>query len=106
MLRPKQPKDSSRNADMKSLPPEVTPYQRTKEFTEATVPDGLQNRHNTKAGVWGRICVLEGTMLYRILEPEIEDHTLTPGTDGIVEPQVDHQVIFDGPARFFVEFLR
>ena len=69
-------------------------------------PAGLEQRHNTKAGVWARIQVLEGRMLYRILEPSIEEHVLEPGVYGIIEPQVDHQIEMDEPVRFFVEFLR
>ena len=45
-------------------------------------------------------------MGYRILEPETEEHELAPGRDGIIEPEVDHQVEMLGPVRFFVEFLR
>jgi len=91
---------------MKSLPQTVEPYNRTPEYTEATAPAGLEQRHNTKAGVWARIQVLEGRMLYRILEPSIEEHVLEPGVYGIIEPQVDHQIEMDEPVRFFVEFLR
>jgi len=91
---------------MKSLPSNVTPYQRTKEFTETTIPGALTRRHDTKAGVWGRICVLEGSLTYRILEPEVEEHMLSPGTDGVVEPQVPHEVEPVGAVRFFVEFSR
>lgn len=91
---------------MKTLPPDVQPYQRTKEFTETTVPSGLTNRHNTKAGVWARIHVLEGGLVYRILEPTERAHRLTPGFDGIVEPQVEHRVEIDESVRFYVEFLR
>jgi len=91
---------------MKSLPQNVEPYSRTPEYTEATVPAGLEQRHNTKAGVWARIQVLEGRMLYRILEPTIEEHILETGTDGIIEPQMDHQIEMDETVRFFVEFLR
>jgi tellurite resistance-related uncharacterized protein len=91
---------------MKSLPPNVEPYQWTKEFTETTVPAGLLRRHDTKAGVWGRICVLEGALTYRILEPEVEEHVLTPGKDGVVEPEVPHEVEPITTVRFHVEFLR
>ena len=91
---------------MESLPPDLEPYQRTKEFSENTVPSGLTHRHDTKAGVWGRICVVEGVLIYRILEPEVEEHRLTPGVDGVVEPRVPHEVEPSGPVRFYVEFLR
>ena len=91
---------------MKTLPADVEVYKRTPEFTETTVPTGLEKRHNTKAGVWARIRVLEGQLLYRILEPAVEEHTITPGHDGIVEPEVDHQVEMNEPVRFYVEFLK
>ena len=91
---------------MKTLPTDVSAYQRTPEFTETTCPPGLEKRHNTKAGVWARITVLEGRLRYRILEPAIEEHVLEPGRPGIIEPQVDHQVELNEPVRFFVEFLR
>lgn len=91
---------------MQSIPPDFEPYQRTDEFTDRTVPPGLERRHNTKAGVWARICVVEGRLLYRILEPEVEEHVVVPGSDGVIEPEVDHQVVLDEPVRFFVEFYR
>ena len=91
---------------MKSLPEQMRPYRRTPEFTERSVPAALLRRHDTKAGVWGRIHVLEGELLYRILEPAIEEHLLSPGRDGVVEPEVPHEVAPRGRVRFFVEFLR
>jgi len=91
---------------VKPLPEDATAHRRTAEFTEATVPAGLLRRHTTKARVWGRIRVLEGRLRYRILEPEVEEHVLEPGRDGVVEPQVPHEVEPIGAVRFFVEFLR
>jgi tellurite resistance-related uncharacterized protein len=91
---------------MKSLPEQVQAYRRTPEFTERSVPAALLRRHDTKAGVWGRIQVLEGELLYRILEPELEEHLLSPGRDGVVEPEVPHEVAPRGKVRFIVEFLR
>ena len=91
---------------MKTLPPDVAPYQRTAEFSEGTIPAGLRRRHTTKAGVWGRITILEGSLRYRILEPETEEYVLDPSRPGIVEPGIAHEVEPVGPVRFFVEFLR
>lgn len=90
---------------MKSIPDSVTAYRKTPEFSEATVPKALLRSHSTKAGVWGRIVVLEGTLRYRILSTG-EEHRLAPGTDGVVEPTVEHEVAPIGSVRFFVEFLR
>jgi tellurite resistance-related uncharacterized protein len=91
---------------VKTLPPDVSPYQRTREFTESTVPDGLRRRHTTKPGTWARIHVLEGSLRYRILEPAVEEHVLSPERFGVVEPEVPHEVEPLGAVRFFVEFLR
>ena len=91
---------------MKSLPPDVFPYKRTPEFTESTVPAGLLRSHNTKDGVWGTIVVLEGTLLYRILEPQVEEILLSSSRCGVVEPTVRHEVVPSAGVRFYVEFHR
>ena len=91
---------------MKSLPPGVAAYRRTPEFDETSIPAGLLRRHTTKAGVWGAIRVVEGSLLYRILEPEAEEHVLTPEQPGVVEPEVPHEIAPRGTVRFFVEFCR
>ncbi len=91
---------------MKPLPPDVQVYKRTPDFTEATVPAGLLKSHQTRAGTWGRIQVTAGALRYRILEPTVEEHLLTPGQPGIVEPQVLHEVAPQGAVTFYVEFLQ
>lgn len=90
---------------MKELPATAKPYKRTPEFTEQNVPAGLLGRHHTAPQVWGRIHVIEGSVVYRILEPAIEEHLLDPEHPGMVEPQIPHQVQIVGPVRFYVEFL-
>ena len=89
---------------MKTLPQGMTAYKRTPEFTESTVPAGLLQAHNTRAGVWAKIEVLSGSLLYRILESAIEEVPLAPGTFGVIEPGVRHHVIPGESVRFFVEF--
>jgi tellurite resistance-related uncharacterized protein len=91
------------------LPPNLAPYARTTEFTEATVPPGLLRAHTTKAGAWGLIHVLEGRLAYRITDPRraASETVLTPaGEPGVVEPTILHEVEPIGPVRFYVEFLR
>ena len=91
---------------MKTLPTDVVLYKSTPEFTQDSVPAGLQRNHTTAAHVWGRIVVYEGSLRYVIEEPEMEEHLLVQGIPGIVEPQVAHHVVIDAPVRFCVEFLR
>lgn len=90
---------------MKELPPDVEVYKRTADFNEDTVPPALLRAHTTKAGVWGRIRVVEGRLAYRIPGAG-EEHVLTPDAPGVVEPEVPHEVEPLGAVRFFVEFLR
>lgn len=96
----------SNGVALKVLPRTLVSYKRTPEFNAATVPQGLLSEHRTKAGTWGRIIVVEGELLYRILEPEVEDVHLSPAQAGVVEPTVLHQVEPLGAVRFYVEFYR
>lgn len=89
---------------MKQLPNTVTPYKRTPEFDELTVPKGLLHEHQTKEAVWGKIVVLEGKLQYTINEPQKEVIILDPDTIGVVEPTVRHEVRPLGKVRFYVEF--
>jgi len=91
---------------MRALPDDVTAYKRTATFTESTLPQGLLGEHSTRAGVWGRICVLNGEVLYRILGPQPEEHLLTKDRAGVVEPTIKHQLELRGPVTVYVEFLR
>ena len=91
---------------MRAIPDACTAYKRTPEFDEVTVPPGLLRSHQTKADTWGKIVVLEGRLVYRILEPHVEEYLLQPGCEGVVEPQVLHEVAPQGRVRFYVEFYR
>jgi len=91
---------------MKSLPDNVAEFKRTPEFTEATLPPGLQKNHTTPTGTWAQINVLSGRLLYRILEPAIEEVELSETCHGVIEPAVPHEVQIIGNVRFFVAFHR
>ena len=89
---------------MRDLPANVQAYRRTPTFTEDSVPTGLLKAHQTKASTWGKIVVLQGELLYRILEPAVEDVHLSPEKFGVVEPTVLHEVQPIGEVQFYVEF--
>jgi tellurite resistance-related uncharacterized protein len=91
------------------LPPDVRPYRRTPDFTEATTPQGLLRAHDTKPGVWGLIHVLEGRLAYRVTDPRrpASETILSPdGEPGVVEPTIRHEVQPLGAVRFHIEFHR
>jgi len=89
-----------------TLPSHVHKYAETPIFTKETVPQKLINLHDTKAGVWGRLVVLEGSLDY-IIEgpPQITQHIDTHSI-GIIEPTVLHRVEIVKPVKFKVEFLK
>ena len=89
---------------MKTLPPNVKAYRKTRVFNQDTVPPALLNRHTTKAGSWAKIWVISGQLGYRILTKTPEEYRLTPDFSGIVEPQIPHHVELCGPVEFYVEF--
>ncbi len=89
---------------MKQLPGEVSLYAKSPEFNQDTIPENARGSHRTKPGTWAKISILEGRLLYRVLEPDTREYELSPENPGIVEPEVAHQVVPVGPVRFFIEF--
>jgi len=85
------------------FPAGLTAYKQTPIFDQDSLPAGLRREHRTKTGVWALIHVVEGSLLYRILEPPSEQ-VLLVGVPGIVSPEQPHEVSPLGPMRMFVEF--
>lgn len=81
----------------------IAPYRSTAVFDETTLPDALRREHRTKAGVWGVIRVLEGSLrLERTDGGEAE--ILTPDRPGLVLPEQTHRVEPMGRMRMQVDF--
>jgi tellurite resistance-related uncharacterized protein len=91
---------------MKSIPENVVAYRRTPEFDEESVPEVWLSSHSTKRGVWAKIVVLEGRLLYTIGGEPREEICLDAGTFGVVEPRMGHFVKPLGKVRFYLEFYR
>ncbi|MCY4044025.1 MAG: DUF1971 domain-containing protein [Cellvibrionales bacterium] len=89
---------------MKNLPKHVQAYKKTPEFSEDSIPKSLLKDHSTKPGVWGKIQLIEGSLIYVINQQE--HHVLTQNSEGIIEPEISHHLKCKGPVRFFVEFYR
>jgi tellurite resistance-related uncharacterized protein len=82
---------------------EVRPYRSTPVFDQDTLPTALRARHDTKAGVWGLICVIEGALRLTYLDPPGES-VLVPGKPGLVLPGQPHFVTPIGIMRMRVDF--
>lgn len=91
---------------MKDLPENVQAYKKTKVFDENTVPKGILNDHQTMGGVWGKINVLEGELVYTIQVEPVEQIQLNINKFGVVEPEVLHHVTPVGKVKFYVEFYK
>lgn len=89
---------------MKQLPDHLKLVRKTPAFDESSIPTGLLQSHQTKAGVWGKIVIVEGQLQYTINEPEEETVILDHETHGVIEPTIRHEVKPIGPVRFYVEF--
>lgn len=89
---------------MKALPENLKAYKRTPLFTQDTIPNALLSKHNTKAGVWGLICIEEGELKYQIEDKE--NYILSRSCPGVVEPEVFHSVCPQGQVSFYVEFYK
>lgn len=79
------------------------PYRSTPVFDGQSLPKALRERHNTKAGVWGVIRVIEGELRLTMLEPPGEQ-VLSPTRSGVIEPCQPHFVTPLGPMRMQVDF--
>ncbi len=77
-------------------------------WTETTLPESFQTRHNTKQGTWGKITVEAGQLQYDSLSDTgevLSTDIITPQhTDFFVSPGAWHRVKPLGPLRCFVEF--
>lgn len=81
----------------------VQPYRSTPIFDETTLPRALREEHRTKAGVWGRIRVMEGELRLTITAPPSEQ-LLTPDQCGILEPEQPHFVTPLGAFKMQIDF--
>ena len=81
----------------------MNPYKVTPVFDQDSLPAGLRRAHSTKAGVWGIVRVLEGS-LRLCFEDGTPELLLAPGRPGLIRPEQPHRVEPQGPMRMQVEF--
>ena len=92
--------------DRMEWPDDAVVYRRTPDFDETGIPRGMTADHSTRAGVWGRIHVESGALLYWIEPPlERELRIDAPGS-AVIVPEVRHRIAAEGEVRFFIEFGR
>ena len=89
---------------MPQLPDNMRHHRTTPAFQAASIPDSLRKAHRTAAGVYGRIVVSRGRLLYTIGSEQ--SHILTPDYSGVIEPDTFHFVTPLDDAEFTVEFYK
>src|SRR3546814_11536573 len=82
---------------------DIRPYRSTPVFDQDTLPAALRARHDTKAGVWGLIRVIEGELKLTYLDPPSEV-VLTPGNPRLILPQQPPYVTPLRPMKIRVDF--
>lgn len=83
----------------------IIPYKITPVFDEASLPAAIRNAHQTKAGVWGLLRVLEGEVRLIFVDPP-SSVQVTPALPAQIPPEAIHHVETNGPMRMQVEFYR
>lgn len=90
---------------MKKIPHNLSPYKKTKIFDQDSVPKALLNAHSTKEGSWAKICIIEGRLLYSVIDSG-EEVILTPSKFGVSAPKEDHKVTIIEDVKFYIEFYK
>mmetsp|Transcript_85027 Transcript_85027/g.245562 ORF Transcript_85027/g.245562 Transcript_85027/m.245562 type:complete len:162 (+) Transcript_85027:74-559(+) len=94
----------------KQLPKDAYCYKENKRWTEETFPKGFLVSHNTKAGVWGELEVLSGSLRFVILDGKegevLATREIPAGARGVVEPRQYHRVDLAGPVEATLRFYR
>ncbi len=91
------------------IPVNWTIQRSTPFFTKKNVPKALLTHHNTAAGVFGQICVMEGTVTYygfpdqEATEPELTV-VIKAGEFATSPPQYWHCIELSESAQFNINF--
>ena len=88
------------------VPPGLTKYRETGIFTAETLPTALQKTHQTKANVWVRANVLDGSIFYVPEDGTGDQILMRAGEWMLIHPQAPHHVRLCGPVRISLEFFR
>lgn len=76
---------------------DLMPYKIMPEWNSQTLPESFRQKHNTKAGTWGKLTIFQGSLTFALMTEEGETtQTLvfTPESDTpFVEPQQWHRIV-------------
>lgn len=79
------------------------PYRSSPVFDQDSLPEALRRSHRTRAGTWGAIHLLDGSLKLHIAEPPAVIE-LTPERPAVVAPGQTHWVEPVGAMRMRIDF--
>lgn len=88
------------------LPADVALVRTTPTFDNDSVPAGLLRAHQVAEGVWGRLVVHTGSLLFRFEDAPDEPIRISSGQTQTIPPKRPHHLELDEPVTFAVEFHR
>lgn len=91
------------------IPSSWTIQRSTPFFTKENVPTALLSHHNTAAGVFGQLCVMEGVVTYfGFADSEATDHevkvVIPAGSFATSPPEYWHRIELSDDAQFNINF--
>lgn len=88
------------------LPEGLTQSGQSGVFKSGSVPDAILNWHTTKAGVWGKIVIYQGSAIYEILTDPVEKIELDQTVCGLIEPEQPHRLTPAENTEFQILFYK
>lgn len=88
------------------LPDGVEHVRTTDTFDNDTVPAGLLRAHRVADGVWGRLVVHSGTVVFVFDDDPEHPISVAAGESVAIPPARQHHLELDEAATFAVEFHR
>ena len=72
-------------------------YKELPIWTQQTIPEGFKRQHNTKAGTWAKLTVLQGEVNFAMLDDAgkvLSEHVFSPALQPpFIEPQAWHKIV-------------
>lgn len=89
-----------------TMPEGLVAYARSPDFCPENLPAKLKSAHTTKAGAWGLLHVLSGSVRFTLENPDGTELIVPAGAAVVIEPEIEHRVEFVEPGRFYIEFWK
>lgn len=89
-----------------TLPSGLECYSQSPVFTPATLPEKLKAAHSIKAGTYGLLRVINGSLRFILEKQPFTETILTAGQQMVIQPDILHHVEFEQAGSFQIDFYR